>query len=403
MPRLAEGEKEPDSMKVAILLLNQGRGSGAVARQHARHLIDRGCGVHFIHPGIGEGVAGAVNHDVTLHTTTIPVHEYLPAARANQKSVAMMSEEEASAYLPAYEQALDAVADDVDIIIGHHANLSAVATHRVATRRGKPYVLFIHGTAIEPRHHEGYDDGVWRMIEQAIRGAGGILVTTEYVRDGLVRPLIDLPDRRFFILPRGVDLDEFHPRRTDEIRARYDLPETYVICPGALTPSRGPQNVVEATRWYGDLAPTIFIGDGELRAALEHDLESRGRCLGLVPAEDRSLLVNAASILTAAPEKPERFGLAYVEALAAGTPPVAYGGGGVPSIVTPRVGVLTERSPEALGRAVRSLLDDPRKRVRMAEAGRRRAEKRYAHPDLVDRLQRWLEAVARRHEEQKNP
>ena len=388
-------------MNVAILLLNQGRGSGEVARQHVTRLIERGCRVHFIHPGIGEGVAGAVNHDVKLHTETIPVHEYLPAAKAQQKSVAAMSYDEAVAYLPAYEQALEAVAGELDVIIGHHANLSAVATHRVAQRHGKPYVLFLHGTGIEPRHQLGYDDQVWGLIDAAIRGADGVLVTTEYVRDGLVRPLLDLPDRRFLVLPCGVDLDDFHPRRTADIRDRYGLPETYVICPGALTHSKGPQNVVEASRWYGDLAPTIFIGDGELRESLERDLAERGKCLGFVPAEDRSLLVNAASILTAAPEKLEYFGIIYAEALAAGTPTVAYGGGGVPSIVTPRVGVLTERTPEALGRAVRRLLDDPRQRSRMADAGRRRAEKRFGSADLMDRLHRWLEGVVRRHDERK--
>ncbi len=31
------------------------------------------------------------------------------------------------------------------------------------------------------------------MIQEAIEGANGILVTTEYVRDHLVRDLIDLP------------------------------------------------------------------------------------------------------------------------------------------------------------------------------------------------------------------
>jgi hypothetical protein len=115
-------------MNLAILLLNQGRGSGEVARQHGRHLLDRGCGVHFIHPRVGDGVAGAVNQDVILHTETMPVHEYLPAARGNQKTVAAMSYDEAMAYVPAYEAALDAVAPDLDLILGHHACWSPPST-----------------------------------------------------------------------------------------------------------------------------------------------------------------------------------------------------------------------------------------------------------------------------------
>lgn len=53
-------------MRIAILLLNSGRGSGEVARQQARYLAPNGCRVFFMHPGIKDGVAGAVNTDIDL-------------------------------------------------------------------------------------------------------------------------------------------------------------------------------------------------------------------------------------------------------------------------------------------------------------------------------------------------
>ncbi|NOX86747.1 MAG: glycosyltransferase family 4 protein, partial [Chlorobi bacterium] len=343
-------------MRVAILLLNKGRGSGEVARQHARHLIKQGHKVYFIHPGIGSGVDGAVNLDVILHTSVMPVHEYLPSAGSGQKQVARMSYEEMSAYLPDYESVLESIVQDTDIIIGHHANLSAVAVNDVATRFHKPYVIFVHGTGIEPRHHGLWDDRSWELIEKAITQAKGIIVTTEYVRDELVKPLIPLPDEKFLILPCGVDLHYFHPANTEGIREKYDLPERYVICPGALTQSKGPQNVVEASKEYAHLAPTVFIGDGELRDKLKRNLGDRGTFLGYVSEEDKAQLINAAELLTAAPEKKEHFGIIYVEALAAGTPPVAYKGGGVDSIITPDVGIITERNPETLGKKIARLL-----------------------------------------------
>jgi len=361
-------------MKVAMLLLNQGRGSGEVTRQQAKHLIKRGHQVCFMHPRVGKGVAGAVNLDIELGTARIPVHEYLPAAGQDQQAVSTMSYKEAMAYLPAYERALESVIDGVDIVIGHHANISAVATHNVARRHARPYVLFLHGTGIEPRHHGLYDDRIWRLIEQAVRQAKGIIVTTEYVRDQLVRSLIDLPLDRFIVLPCGIDLDEFNPANTDGIAAKYALPETYVICPGALTASKGPQNVVAASERYADLSPTIFIGAGELRKELERKLGDRGRFLGFVPSEDKARLINTASLLVAAPEKKEHFGIIYAEALAGGTPAVAYKGGGVSSIVTPEVGILTERNPARLGQAVRGLLQDKNCCSRMALAARARAE-----------------------------
>ena len=229
-----------------------------------------------------------------------------------------MSYEEATSYLPSYLEALKAVLPEVDILIGHHANLSSVAVAEAARAVGKPYVLFIHGTGIEPRLEGGFEERVWTRIENAILGASGILVTTEYVRDSLVRPVVDLPERKFLVLPCGVDLEQFSPGKDGGVQGKYGLPDEYVLCPGALVRAKGPQNVVDATREYDDLATTIFIGDGELREQLEADLGKRGRFLGFVSAEDRTRLVNAATILTAAPEKKEHFGIIYAEALASG-------------------------------------------------------------------------------------
>jgi len=192
------------------------------------------------------------------------------------------------------------------------------------------------------------------------------------------------------VLPCGVDLDEFHSQPDPAVAEKYELPETFVICPGALTESKGPQNVVAASAEYADLAATVFIGDGELRSQLETDLGGRGKLLGFVPAADKSALIRTASILTAAPEKKEHFGIIYAEALAAGTPPVAYEGGGVSSIVTPETGILTKRDPEALGQAIRSLLSDGERLSTAARNARARAEECFSSQKLGKRLEDWL-------------
>ena len=343
-----------------------------------------------MHPGIGKGVPGAINRDIALHTPVIPVHEHLPSAGHSQEQVAAMPYDRALSYLADYELALESVISKVDIILGHHASISAIATANVAIRAGKPYALFLHGTCIEPRHHGKYDDRVWSMIQQAIEGAAGILVTTDYVRDQLVRPLVDIPLEHFLVLPCGIDLTEFSPGKGSEVARRYQLPDTYVICPGALTASKGPQNVVEATKQYADIVTTVFIGDGDLRQEIEANLNGRGRVLGFIPAKDKAALINAASILTAAPEKMEHFGIIYAEGLAAGTPPVAYEGGGVSSIVTPETGILTARDPKLLGSAIRELLNDPERLERMARNGRTRAEESYDWRKLGQKLKDWL-------------
>jgi glycosyltransferase involved in cell wall biosynthesis len=380
-------------MKIAIILLNRGRGSGVVAKEHVEFLLSQGHVVYFIHPNMGEGVNGAINIDVNLNTEVIPVHEYLPSAKAGQKAVSAMSYPEAIEYVPSYEKVLENIISETDIIIGHHANLVAIATANIARKHRKPYVLFLHGTGIEPRHHGFYDDMLWQHIEEAIKDADGLIVTTEYVREKLVRNLIDLPIEKFLIQPCGVDLSEFNSENIEDIHKKFSLPAKYVICPGALTKSKGPQNVVEASKEYSDLAETIFIGDGELRKQLEMQLGKRGRFLGFVSNEDKAKLINAATLLVAGPEKKEHFGIIYTEAMGGSVPIVAYEGGGVNSIVTDETGILTERNPEALGKAIRSLLLDEKKRLMMAANCRERAKKYYSTKVLGPKLDKWLRKV----------
>ncbi len=380
-------------MRIAILLMNRGRGSGEVARQHVQELLREGHEVIFMHPGVGDGVVGAHNIDVPLHGDTTPVHEHLPSAGADQQAVSEMEAEEAFAFVADYEAALEEIADGVDIFFGHHANLPAIAVHRVATRHGKPYVLFLHGTGIEPRHHGGFVDEVWAEIKDAIASANGVLVTTEYVRDSLVLPMVDVKADRFLVLPCGVELDDFKPSVDLAVLERFNLPDRYVICPGALTTSKGPQNVVDASREFSDIAPIVFIGDGELRSDLEERLGDRGVFLGFVSNEDKIALINSATVLTAAPEKLEHFGIIYIEALSAGTVPVAYQGGGVDSIIVGDAGVLTERSPEALGAAVRTVLLDEEKTEAMAVSCRNRAVAEFGSVQLGQRLSEWLVSI----------
>ncbi len=377
-------------MNIAILLLNKGRGSGEVAREHVRHLIKMGHKVYFLYPGNKNEIEGAENVNIKLHKSIIPVHEYLPSAGKEQHQVARMSHEEMMEYLPDYEEALTSVAADVDIFIGHHANLSAVAVHNVANEFNKPYVLFVHGTGIEPRHESLWNYDNWNLIVNAIEEAKGIIVTTEYVRDSLIKPLINIPDEKFLILPCGVNLLDFKPGNIGNIKEKFDLPETYVICPGALTKSKGPQNVVAASVEYSHLATTIFIGAGELKDQLEKELGNNGSFLGFVSSEDKAKLINAATLLVAAPEKKEHFGIIYAEALAGGTPCVAYEGGGVGSIITSTEGILTDRNPKALGEKINYLLQNSGQRRQMGVSCRARAEKLYNYDELVAELVDWL-------------
>ena len=390
-------------MRIAVMMLNRGRGSGVVARQHVRALVEAGHKVTLLYPLMGDGVAGASNCNVPLHSDVLPVHEYLPVGAIRQRQVAEMSAGEAFAYTADYEEALWEATERADLIVGHHANISAIAVDRVARRRNIPFVLFVHGTGIEPMYRGGYAPAVWTEVDAAVRRAAGVIVTTPYVRDQLVRPVVPVPADRFLVLPCGVDLDELTPDGADDVCGRFELPASYVVSPGAVTWLKGTHNVVAASEHYADLAPTVFVGEGELRPQLEQRLGHRGRFVGFVSDADKAALINGAAIVAAAPEKQEHFGIIYVEGLAAGAVPVAYRGGGVDTIVTPDVGILTERTPAALGEAIRKLLLDPPRRSALAKAGRVKAAATFDRRNLGAKLVAWLETLAERRPVEESP
>lgn len=102
------------------------------------------------------------------------------------------------------------------------------------------------------------------------------------------------------------------------------------------------------------------------------------RFTGGLPHEDVVQHIADADVLVN-PSYSESFGMALVEAMACGTPVAATRVGGMRELVTDDVGVLVERAdPQALAAAIVALLEDPRRRDSMAQAGRTRVEQLFS-------------------------
>ena len=167
------------------------------------------------------------------------------------------------------------------------------------------------------------------------------------------------------IIPNGVSVPETLPPEGER---------EAVLCLGRLEPRKGVSTVLEAAARLGERCPPIWIaGDGPLRAELEQRARAlrleRVSFMGEVSDEDKWKLLRSASVVVAPATGGESFGIVLLEAMAAGTPPIA-------SDIPGYRHVLGERADDLLVPVgdVRALAE---RIARFADAGRRRAAQQW--------------------------
>jgi phosphatidylinositol alpha-mannosyltransferase len=200
-----------------------------------------------------------------------------------------------------------------------------------------------------------------------------------------------LPDADVEIVPNGVDVEAWAaPDRIAD-----DLPAgRRIVWAHRLDPQKGfPVAVAAFAKVVTEVpdATLIVAGDGADREAiglLSSSARTRVHLLGTVP-NDRLPSIHAAGEVFVAPATgQESFGVALVEAMAAGLPVVATDIPGYREVVTHGVhGLLVPpRDPEALGAALVRVLTEAGLAERLGEAGRARARE-FDWPTVVDQLE----------------
>ena len=180
--------------------------------------------------------------------------------------------------------------------------------------------------------------------------------------------------RPVVVVPNGLDVDAWR------VPCAVAPDEVGVVGVLRLAPKKRPGDLIvafdEACRANAGLNLRLTIaGDGPLRGRLERAVARRPGISGRVTfaggcsRESVRALLGRASIV-AHPGEREAFGLALLEARAAGVPIVAMAAGGVPEIVQHgRTGLLA-MTRAAFGQHLATLAGDPDLRARMGAAAR---------------------------------
>lgn len=224
-----------------------------------------------------------------------------------------------------------------------------------------------------------------RINKPLLKNAGRIIAVSEAVAENLRRNRV-IESSKITVVHNGVDVDRFDSPAT----CGRDGSRVLVGTVGHLAPIKGHDVFVRAaaltSTQHRDVHFVIIGEDKSPQKDYRKTLENLVVQLGLtniismpgwrddMPAELSSLTL----FVSAARSEP--FGLAIVEAMAAGLPVVAAASEGALEIIEDgHTGRLVKvDDPEALAKAINDLLDNPHERLRLGRNAQLAARERYS-------------------------
>jgi glycosyltransferase involved in cell wall biosynthesis len=253
------------------------------------------------------------------------------------------------AMLVSFARAARQAARDADVVHAHW-----LPSGLVAVAAGRPFVVQLWGTDVALAQHVPW------AARRLLRRARRVVCASHELADAARR----LGAREVRVIPNGIDVPA-GPGEPDD--------PPHVLYAGRLSAEKGVRELVAATQGL----PLVVAGDGPLRAEVPG-------ALGMVPHDELLRLYERAAVV-ACPSRREGFGVACLEAMAAGRPVVASAVGGLRDLVVDgETGLLVPPGDvAALRAALERLLADTGLRERLGRAARERvlAEftwKRYA-------------------------
>ena len=252
-------------------------------------------------------------------------------------------------------------------------------------RFGLPGVVTIHDLAIYD-HPEWFPAGQWLAtrvaVPQSARRARMIICPSEATKRAAVR-LFGVDPERCRVIPHGVESEFALPASASlraEIRARYALPDRYLLQLGTVQPRKNYVTSLRALARIplGQRMPLIVAGafgwkyDSVVDTVRELDLRGWVRFVGYAGMPDLPALYQMAEAVLF-PSLDEGFGLPLLEAFAAGTPVVASNAGAIPEVAGDAALLSAPEDPQALADNLLRLLSDGELRERQVAAGRARA------------------------------
>ena len=239
-----------------------------------------------------------------------------------------------------------------------------------------------------PQWYPATDRFVYRQkVRRACAGADAVIAVSRQTADDLVSYL-GVPADRIRVVYQSCSTrfaDEPAPGALAALRARYRLPESFLLYVGTIEERKNLGLLAEALPELGGL-PVVAIGRktpyyDSVKAVLRRQgLEGRMLFPESVPAEELPLFYRAALALVY-PSRFEGFGIPVIEALWSGTPVVAAQTSSLPEAGGPHTAYADPDDAASLAAAICRIRDDAALRDTMVREGLRYVER--FHPEAT--------------------
>jgi N-acetyl-alpha-D-glucosaminyl L-malate synthase BshA len=309
-------------MRIGIVCYPTFGGSGVLATELGKALANKNHQVHFItyqQPvRLSEFNANIFYHEVRV--PTYPLFDY-----------------------PPYETALSSTMVDVivnnqiDLLHVHYAIPHASAAYmakKILEKQGKniPVITTLHGTDITL---VGRDKTFAPVVTFSINQSDAITAVSQNLRDETYKNF--KIEKDIEVIQNFVDVDRFQKKPIDAFR-RVIAPDGEKILLHASN-FRKIKRVGDVVRIFAEVnkqvpSKLLFVGDGPERPAAEGLCRELGLCndMRFVGKQEQIEEILAISDLFLLTSDYESFGLAALEAMAAGVPVISTNAGGLPEI-----------------------------------------------------------------------
>jgi N-acetyl-alpha-D-glucosaminyl L-malate synthase BshA len=365
-------------VKIGITCYPTYGGSGIVATELGLELAVRGHEIHFITYAnpirLDPGLPRIHYHEVEV--SNYPLFQYPPYCLALASRMA----EVAAVY-------------DLDLLHVHYAiphSIAALLAQQMTSTRCLPFVTTLHGTDITL---VGTDRSYFPITKFSIEQSNGITTISKYLQErtmdvfGVANPIR--------VIPNFVNCDLYRPKPDRGPRLQLIHVSNFRPVKRVLDCIRILKEVLRAVP-----AHLLMVGDGPDRGpaemlARELGIASDVTFLGKQDHVER--LIPDAHVLLM-PSETEAFGLAALEGMACGLPPIATLPGGTSELITHGVDGFLEPVGDVAAQAGRvvSLLTDDALYHRVSAAARNTAETRYCTSLIIPQYERYYEEVCAR-------